>query len=192
MPKVDSDKPSSDSDGVDVPCTPASVAGVRRIDARCVRATKGGIHDQGDKRHRHRHLQPALSVPCRDPDDAGARAGGADRERSPSAGEREAEGGTGPLPGGTVAAALAPPHSPRARPPTSGTELQVDQVVLRIHPAGEPHHGATANSIDLVQLAGEREVRRERWSLSRRLEFLGQVPSELVVYNVTGVIITYL
>ena len=41
---------------------------------------------------------------------------------------------------------------------TAGTESQVEQVVLRIHPAPEPPHGATAD-FDLVHLRGEQEAR---------------------------------
>ncbi len=54
---------------------------------------------------------------------------------------------------------------------TADTERQVEQVVLRIHPSPEPPHGATAD-FDLVHLRDGQEVRRERWSLSLRFEFL--------------------
>ena len=74
---------------------------------------------------------------------------------------------------------------------TAGTELQVEQVVLRIHPAPEPPHSATAD-FDLVHLAGEEELRRERWSLTLRFEFLEAIPQELVVHNPMGLLITYL
>ena len=74
---------------------------------------------------------------------------------------------------------------------TADTELQVEEVVLRIHPAPEPPHGATAD-FDLVHLAGEQEIRRERWSLTLRFEFLEAIPAELVVYNPMGILITYL
>ena len=74
---------------------------------------------------------------------------------------------------------------------TAGTELQVEQVVLRIHPAPEPPHGATAD-FELVHLAGEEELRRERWSLTLRFEFLEAIPQELVVHNPMGLLITYL
>ena len=74
---------------------------------------------------------------------------------------------------------------------TADTELDVEQVVLRIHPAPEPPHGATAD-FDLVHLRGEEEIRRERWSLSLRFEFLERVPNELVVHNPMGILITYL
>ena len=74
---------------------------------------------------------------------------------------------------------------------TADAELQIEQVVLRIHSAPEPPHGATAD-FDLVTLSGEQELRRERWSLTLRFEFLDRVPSELVVYNPMGLLITYL
>ena len=74
---------------------------------------------------------------------------------------------------------------------TAETESQVEQVVLRIHPAPEPPHGATAD-FDLVHLSGEQEVRRERWSLTLRFEFLDSVPTELVVHNPMGLLVTYM
>ena len=74
---------------------------------------------------------------------------------------------------------------------TARTELQVEEVVLRIHPAPEPPHGATAD-FELVHLAGEEELRRERWSLTLRFEFLEAIPQELVVHNPMGLLITYL
>ena len=74
---------------------------------------------------------------------------------------------------------------------TVETESQVEQVVLRIHPAPEPPHGATAD-FDLVHLSGEQEVRRERWSLTLRFEFLDSVPPELVVHNPMGLLVTYM
>ena len=74
---------------------------------------------------------------------------------------------------------------------TAETELEVEQVVLRIHPAPEPPHGATAD-FDLVHLRGEEEIRRERWSLTLRFEFLDSIPSNLVVHNPLGLLVTYL
>ena len=50
---------------------------------------------------------------------------------------------------------------------TSDTELQVEQVVLRIHPAPEAPHGATAD-FDLVHLRQGQETLRERWSITLR------------------------
>ena len=74
---------------------------------------------------------------------------------------------------------------------TAETELEVEQVVLRIHPAPEAPHGATAD-FDLVHLRGEQEIRRERWSLSLRFEFMDGIPNELVVHNPMGLLVTYL
>ena len=70
-------------------------------------------------------------------------------------------------------------------------ETEVEQVVLRIHPAPEPPHGATAD-FDLVHLRGEQELRRERWSLTLRFEFLDSIPPELVVHNPMGLLVTYM
>ena len=74
---------------------------------------------------------------------------------------------------------------------TAETEREVEQVVLRIHPAPEAPHGAMAD-FDLVHLRGEQEIRRERWSLSLRFEFLDSIPPELVVHNPMGILITYM
>ena len=74
---------------------------------------------------------------------------------------------------------------------TAETELEVEQVVLRIHPAPEAPHGATAD-FDLVHLRGEQELRRERWSLTLRFEFLDSIPNELVVHNPMGLLVTYM
>lgn len=74
---------------------------------------------------------------------------------------------------------------------TVDTELQVEQVVLRIRPAPEAPNGATAD-FDLVHLRDGREILRERWSLTLRFTFLDAIPSELVVHNPMGLLITYL
>ena len=74
---------------------------------------------------------------------------------------------------------------------TAGTEIEVEQVVLRIHPAPAPPHGATVD-FDLVHLRGEQELRRERWSLTLRFEFLDSIPNELVVHNPMGLLVTYM
>ncbi len=52
-------------------------------------------------------------------------------------------------------------------------------------------HGATAD-FDLVHLRQGQETRRERWSITLRFTFLTVIPSELVVYNPMGILITYL
>ena len=74
---------------------------------------------------------------------------------------------------------------------TADTEIQVEQVVLRIHPSPEPPHGATAD-FDLVHLRDGQEIRRERWSLTLRFDFLDSIPPELVVHNPMGILVTYL
>ncbi len=74
---------------------------------------------------------------------------------------------------------------------TADGERQIEDVVLRVHPAPQPPHGATAD-FDVVRLAGEREVGRERWSLTLRFEFMSRVPADLVLYNPMGILITYL
>ena len=74
---------------------------------------------------------------------------------------------------------------------TADTELQIEQVVLRIHPAPEAPHGATAD-FDLVHLRQGQETLRERWSITLRFTFLTVIPSQLVVYNPMGILITYL
>ena len=51
--------------------------------------------------------------------------------------------------------------------------------------------GATAD-FDLVHLRDSREILRERWWLTLRFTFLDAIPSELVVYNPMGLLITYL
>ena len=74
---------------------------------------------------------------------------------------------------------------------TVETELQVDQVVLRIHANPEAPHSATAD-FDLVRLRQQQEIERERWSLTLRFTFLDAIPSDLVIYNPMGILITYL
>ena len=39
---------------------------------------------------------------------------------------------------------------------------------------------------------GEKEVDRERWSLSLQFLFLEKIPPELMVFNPMGIVITYL
>ena len=70
-------------------------------------------------------------------------------------------------------------------------ELQVENVILRVQANPQEPHGATAD-FDLVRLVAQNEVSRERWSLSLQFLFLAQIPSDLIVYNPMGIIITYL
>ena len=52
-------------------------------------------------------------------------------------------------------------------------------------------HGATAD-FDLVRLVNAVESERERWSLSLQFIFLEAVPTELMIFNPMGIIVTYL
>ncbi len=70
-------------------------------------------------------------------------------------------------------------------------ELQVDRVVLRIQANPKEPHSATAD-FDLVRLVAQNEVERERWSLSLQFLFLDEIPSDLIVFNPMGIVITYL
>ena len=70
-------------------------------------------------------------------------------------------------------------------------ELQVERVVLRIQANQEEPHGATAD-FDLVRLENAVETERERWTLSLQFIFLEEVPTEMMVFNPMGIIITYL
>ena len=70
-------------------------------------------------------------------------------------------------------------------------ELQVDRVVLRIQASPQEPHSASAD-FDLVRMVMANEVGRERWSLSLQFLFLDQIPSDLIVFNPMGIIITYL
>ena len=70
-------------------------------------------------------------------------------------------------------------------------ELQVERVVLRIQANPQQPHTATAD-FDLVRLHMANEVNRQRWSLSLQFQFLNQIPSDLIVFNPMGIVITYL
>ena len=70
-------------------------------------------------------------------------------------------------------------------------ELQVDRVLLRIQANPQEPHSATAD-FDLVRLVAQNEVERERWSLSLQFLFLDEIPSDLIVFNPMGIVITYL
>ena len=70
-------------------------------------------------------------------------------------------------------------------------ELQVERVVLRIQANQQEPHGATAD-FDLVRLVNAVETERERWSISLQFIFLEAVPTELMIFNPMGIIVTYL
>ena len=71
------------------------------------------------------------------------------------------------------------------------TNLQVDNVILRIQANPAAPHGATAD-FDLVRTERDVEIFRERWSLSLQFIFLPEIPSDLVPHNPMGIVITYL
>ena len=70
-------------------------------------------------------------------------------------------------------------------------ELQVERVVLRIQPAPQEPHSATAD-FDLVRLVGANEAGREHWSVSMQFLFLDEILPDLIVFNPMGIVITYL
>ena len=74
---------------------------------------------------------------------------------------------------------------------TADTELQVEQVVLRIHPHRRRRTARPPIST-WSRLRQGQETLRERWSITLRFTFLTVIPSELVVYNPMGILITYL
>ncbi len=70
-------------------------------------------------------------------------------------------------------------------------ETRVENVVLRIHANQEPPHGATVD-FEQVRMQREKEVARERWSLSLQFSFISQIPPDLMIHNPMGIVITYL
>ena len=62
---------------------------------------------------------------------------------------------------------------------------------MRIQANQQEPHGATAD-FDLVRLVNAVETERERWSLSLQFIFLEAVPTELMIFNPMGIIVTYL
>ena len=70
-------------------------------------------------------------------------------------------------------------------------EAQVESVLLRIQANAQEPHGATAD-FDLVKTERDREVSRERWSLSLQFIFLTEIPPDLVVHNPMGIVVVYL
>ena len=70
-------------------------------------------------------------------------------------------------------------------------ELQVERVILRIQANQQEPHGATAD-FDLVRLVNAVESQRERWTVSMQFMFLDEIPTELMVFNPMGIIVTYL
>ena len=62
---------------------------------------------------------------------------------------------------------------------------------MRIQANPQQPHSATAD-FDLVRTVMANEVGRERWTLSLQFLFLDEIPSELIVFNPMGIIISYL
>ncbi len=70
-------------------------------------------------------------------------------------------------------------------------ETKVENIVLRIHANRSPPHGATAD-FEMVRIRQEKEVGREKWSLSLQFSYISRVPPDLMVHNPMGIVITYL
>ena len=70
-------------------------------------------------------------------------------------------------------------------------ELQVEDVAVQVLPQPQEPHGASA-TFDLVRLRGGEEVGRESWSVAMQFRFLPEIPAELVVWNPTGLVISFL
>ena len=62
---------------------------------------------------------------------------------------------------------------------------------MRLHAQPEEPHSATAD-FELVETVREQEVERQRWSLSLKFIFVPEIPTDLVVANPMGIVITYL
>ena len=70
-------------------------------------------------------------------------------------------------------------------------ELVVEDVSVRILPQpAEPHHAAA--TFDLVRMRAGQALARESWSVSMQFRFLPEIPSELVVWNPMGIVISFL
>ena len=70
-------------------------------------------------------------------------------------------------------------------------ETKVENIVLRIHANRSPPHGATAD-FEMVRMRQEKEVGRDKWSLSLQFSYITRIPSDLMVHNPMGIVITYL
>ena len=70
-------------------------------------------------------------------------------------------------------------------------ELQVEDVAVQVLPQPQEPHGASAR-FNLVRLRGGQEVERESWSVALQFRFLPEIPAELVVWNPTGLVISFL
>lgn len=71
-------------------------------------------------------------------------------------------------------------------------EIHVARVVLRIQAQPQPPHGATAD-FELVKTDRfQKEIARERWSVTMKFVFMAVIPPELMPYNPMGIVVTYL
>ena len=70
-------------------------------------------------------------------------------------------------------------------------EAKVENIVLRIHANRSPPHGATAD-FEMVRIRQEKEVARDKWSLSLQFSYITRIPPDLMVHNPMGIVITYL
>ena len=70
-------------------------------------------------------------------------------------------------------------------------ETKVENIVLRIHANRSPPHGATAD-FEMVRIRQEKEVGRDKWSLSLQFSYITRIPPDLMVHNPMGIVITYL
>ena len=70
-------------------------------------------------------------------------------------------------------------------------ETKVENIVLRIHANRSPPHGATAD-FELVRIRQEKEVGREKWSLSLQFSYITRIPPDLMIHNPMGIVVTYL
>ena len=70
-------------------------------------------------------------------------------------------------------------------------ETKVENIVLRIHANQSPPHGATAD-FEMVRIRQEKEIGRDKWSLSLQFSYITRIPPDLMVHNPMGIVITYL
>ena len=74
----------------------------------------------------------------------------------------------------------------------SREEIHVDRVVLRIQAQPQPPHGATADFELVTTDRLQKEIGRERWSVTMKFVFMAVIPVELMPVNPMGIVVTYL
>lgn len=74
----------------------------------------------------------------------------------------------------------------------SREEIHVDRVVLRIQAQPQPPHGATADFELVTTDRLQKEIGRERWSVTMKFVFMAVIPAELMPVNPMGIVVTYL